>query len=116
MAIGSPTEQITKKPPLLMDPVPFSIPELTIRGENGWEMQLLGRTERVGGGGGEVWGVGGGVGGAGFSEPHFPTSLSPYPPFTSVLPTSSPTQEEPIHTGAFSRHSGLVSVDRAESF
>lgn len=110
MAIGSPKEQITKKPPLLMDPVPFSIPELTIRGENGWEMQLLWRTGSVGGGGGEGWGVR-----ASRSKP-FPTSLSPYPTFTSVLPTSSPTQEEPIHTGAFSRHSGLVSVDRAESF
>lgn len=81
MAIGSPTEQITKKPPLLMDPVPFSIPELTIRGENGWEMQLLGRTERVGGGGGEVWGVGGWGGGCGLLGaplPHFTLSLPPF--------------------------------------
>lgn len=31
VAIGFPQEQTTKKPPLLLDPIPFSSPELTIR-------------------------------------------------------------------------------------
>lgn len=31
VAIGFPKEQTTKKPPLLLDPIPFSSPELTIR-------------------------------------------------------------------------------------
>lgn len=80
MAVGSPKGQTTKKPPLLLDPIPFSLPEPAIR-KNGWGAAVA-------------------VEDRGFLEQAVShLTLSPYPTFSSVLSASSPTQEEPTTQG-----------------